>query len=249
MREQRDAPALERRAQLWFGDEPVDAEFHDPDARRKFERKAIGMMEIRLARRMLERPIRNVPVRFLDHRRQTEPPRRIAWQALQFQRRLQNVPIIPRLRVDERRCDLVRNAHPASVAAESIRRPLGRRREVELVIGRARRRPDERLETRVLPQLVGTRGRGHGRQAQIARPSRHEIAQHQMAGTRTRDVHVDTRRRRAARLGMQYQGLRHAVSGVRLPLAHRRLRLDAVGGFLGAEFRDALDQLHRHRLR
>ena len=29
MRKQRHAAALERRAQFWFGDEPVDSEFHD----------------------------------------------------------------------------------------------------------------------------------------------------------------------------------------------------------------------------
>ena len=47
MREQCNAPALERRAQSGFGDQSVDAKFHGRHAGGKFMRKAIGMMEIR----------------------------------------------------------------------------------------------------------------------------------------------------------------------------------------------------------
>ena len=92
MREQRDAPALERRAQFWFGDEPVDAEFHDRLRWGKLERKAIGMMEIRAARRMLERPVRDGAALLFDHRRETEAPERIlryVHEPLQVQRGLQ----------------------------------------------------------------------------------------------------------------------------------------------------------------
>ena len=39
----------------------------------QFAHKAIGMVEIRLARRMRKRPIRFATVRFFDHRRETEP--------------------------------------------------------------------------------------------------------------------------------------------------------------------------------
>ena len=57
MREQSNAPAFERRPQGGFGDKAVDAEFHGGYALRKFERKAIGMMEIRLSGRMRQCPI------------------------------------------------------------------------------------------------------------------------------------------------------------------------------------------------
>ena len=57
MREQSHPPALEWRAQSWFGDESIDAKFHGRLHRRKLMRKTVRVMEIRLSRRMRQRPI------------------------------------------------------------------------------------------------------------------------------------------------------------------------------------------------
>jgi hypothetical protein len=58
MRKQRHAAAFERRAQFWFGDEPVDSEFHDWIGWGKAMRKAIGIMEIRPSQQTLQRSSR-----------------------------------------------------------------------------------------------------------------------------------------------------------------------------------------------
>ena len=72
MREQGDAPAVKRRSQSGFGDKAVDAEFHGCYGLGQFKRKAIGMMEIRLAGRMRQRPIGFTAVCFFEHRRKAE---------------------------------------------------------------------------------------------------------------------------------------------------------------------------------
>ena len=176
-------------------------------------RKAIGMMEIRLARWMRQRPIGSTATRFFDHRRETEAPSsttRQARQPIQLQRGLQCVALGARLHFDPGRADLGRNTHPASVAAEPICRPLCRGRKVEFVIRGVRRNTDECLEAGVPPKLIGTRGRHDGRYAQIAYFAGHEIAQQQTAGAWTRDVHFDVCRCGAKRVRMKSQRLAHA---------------------------------------
>ena len=49
MREQRHAPAVERRAQSGFGDQSIDAKFHGCRAGRKLMRKTVRVMEVRLS--------------------------------------------------------------------------------------------------------------------------------------------------------------------------------------------------------
>ena len=83
MREQRHAPARERRAQGRLSEQAIDAEFHDGTRRSKLERKAIRMMEVGLAGRMRQRPIGLRAARVFDHRRQTEPPRGLRGQIRQ----------------------------------------------------------------------------------------------------------------------------------------------------------------------
>ena len=51
---------------------------------REFVRKAIGVMEIRLAGWMRERPIGCVAARFLDQRRETETPAAVTRQIRQL---------------------------------------------------------------------------------------------------------------------------------------------------------------------
>src|SRR5882762_3618410 len=65
-----------------------------------------------------------------------------------------------RLHCDVGRADLVCNAHPPSVAAEPVGRPLHRGRKVELVIAGALRRTDKGLEAGVLPKLIAARESG-----------------------------------------------------------------------------------------
>ena len=72
MRQQGNAPAGKRRPQRGFGDKAVDAEFHGCHGLGQFKRKAIGMMKVRLAGRMRQRPIGFTAVCFFEHRRETE---------------------------------------------------------------------------------------------------------------------------------------------------------------------------------
>ena len=138
MRKQSDAPAFERRAQCGFGEEPVDAEFHDRLRCGKLERKAIGMMEIRASRRMLRAPSRRgrrsaSSITAERPSRQTRILRQVR-QPLQVERGLQDIEVRGRLHLDERRADLVSHTHPASVAVERIGCPLRRGREIEFVV-------------------------------------------------------------------------------------------------------------------
>ena len=158
MRQQRDALALERRAQGGFGEQAIDAEFHGRSRWCKFERKAIGMVEIRLAGRM-----RQCPVRLCGRSFPRSPPR---GRGATARRTAGCQPIDPAMspatcsgrrstapRFWARRSRSRRPSRP--VAAEPIGRPLRRGRKVELVISRGRRTAHERLEAGVLPQLVG----------------------------------------------------------------------------------------------
>jgi hypothetical protein len=76
MREQCNAPAAEGRAQGAFGDEAIDAKFHGRYVSDDLKRKAIGMMEIRFAGWMSQRPIGSIAANFLDHCCEAEPQRR-----------------------------------------------------------------------------------------------------------------------------------------------------------------------------
>jgi hypothetical protein len=176
-------------------------------------RKAIGMMEIRLARWMRQRPVRSTATGFIDQRRETQTPSGITWQArqpIQLQRGLQCVALGARLHFNSGRAYLGRNAHPTSVAAEPICRPLCRGRKVEFVICGVPRRTDECLEAGVPPKLIGTCGRPDGRHAQVAYFAGHDIAQHQTASAWTRDVYVYVCRCKAKRVRMKSQRLAHA---------------------------------------
>src|SRR5262245_26808013 len=116
------------------------------------------MMKIGLSGGMGQRPIRDVPVLFFDHRRETDAPRSVlaeAGQPREIKRRLQDIAIPARLHFDEGGTELACNMLPASVFAEPIRRPLRRRSEVELVIGGVCRLPDKRFEAGMPPQLIG----------------------------------------------------------------------------------------------
>ncbi len=86
-----NAPAGKRRAQRGFGDKSVDAKFHGCYGSGQFKRKAIGMMEVRLAGRMRQRPIGFTAVCFFDHRRKTEMPRATTISPIELQRGLQCV--------------------------------------------------------------------------------------------------------------------------------------------------------------
>ena len=211
--EQRGAPALERRPKRGVGEEPVDAEVHGAHAAGSSSAKAIPMMKIRLARRMRQRPVGPAAARFLDHRRQTEPPDRVAWQArqpIQRHRDPQSIRAAARIHLEARRAHLARGPHSVSILAEPVCRPPRRRREIELVIPGSRRCPDEGLEAGVPPQPVRPRRSRHGRHAQrVDRPG-HGIAKIESARPRPRGLHVDPRRRRATRVWMTYQGLAHA---------------------------------------
>ena len=169
-------------------------------------RKAIRMMKIRLTRWMRQRPIRFPTAFFLDHRRQTELPNNVTWQAQQLgqlQASLQRVACGARLHLDPGRAYLARNTHPATVTAEPIGRPLCRGRKVEFVIPGAGRGTDKRLEAGVAPKPIGARTRHYGRQAQIVYLAVHEIMQNQPARTRTYDIHLDVCRCEATRVGMK----------------------------------------------
>src|SRR5215472_18857979 len=76
MREQCNPSAAERHAQGAFGDEAIDAEFHDQYVSDDLKHKAIGMMEIRFAGWMSQRPIGLIAVYFLDYCGEPEPQRR-----------------------------------------------------------------------------------------------------------------------------------------------------------------------------
>ncbi len=138
MRQQGHTPALEWRAQGGLGEEAIDAEFHGPECHgalrwREFVRKAIRVMEIRLARRMSQRPVRFAAARVLDQRRETETPAGVSRQVRQLtelERGLQSEERGARLDCDGRCADAARLAHPASVAVELIGCPLGRWRKL-----------------------------------------------------------------------------------------------------------------------
>src|SRR5882724_2061204 len=82
MGEQRHALGMKRLAQRGFAEQSIDAKFHESSLlARKFQDEAIGMMKIRFSRGMRQCPIGFTPRHFFDHRRETDPPSRIAWQA------------------------------------------------------------------------------------------------------------------------------------------------------------------------
>lgn len=177
-------------------------------------RKAIEMMEIRLAGRMRQGPIGLAAVHVFGDRGEAETPPDVPRQARKFiqaQRGLQCVALRRRLPLDAGRADLRRDTHPASVAAEPIGGPRGRGREVELVVRGARSGADECLEAGLLPKLMAARRRGHGRQAQLADVAVEDVGQQQTAGAWSRNVHVDARRRDATRVRMTSQRQAHGV--------------------------------------
>src|SRR5262249_46511790 len=95
----------------------------------KFVREAIEMMEVRLARRMRQGPVRLTAARVLGDHGEAETPAGIARQVgepVQLERGLQRMAVRRRLLLDRGAADLRRDAHPVAMAVEPIGGPLGR---------------------------------------------------------------------------------------------------------------------------
>ena len=110
---------------------------------------------------------------------------------------------------DPRRADFGRNTHTVSIGIEPIRRPLGRRRKVKLVICRAGRSSKEGLEATVLPKLVNASWRRHWGQPQVVRVTGHGVMQHQSRVAFARNFDLDACHGLANRARMKSQRTAH----------------------------------------
>lgn len=118
--------------------------------------KAVGVVEVGLAGRVCQRPIGLVAVGFFDHGGEAKTGSSV--RLIQRDLGSQRVAIGRRLRLDSWRTDFGRGTHAAAIVVEPIGRPLCRRREIELDIGRRRIGTDECFEAGMAPKLVGARG-------------------------------------------------------------------------------------------
>ena len=174
------------------------------------------MMEVRLARRMRQRPVRCAAAGLVDHRRKAEPPGGVAGKlgrAAQVPEHAQRKALAGRFNIDARCGHRIQRGHVAPIAAEAIGRPFARRREVELHVGLAARRANKGLEAGVPPEFIRSRGHGARRDDEIPDPAGHPIGQGKMRGVRPGGGHVDRDRRVAgrSRVALQLKAVRRRV--------------------------------------
>src|SRR5262245_49194886 len=127
----------------------------------ELERERLRMVEVRLAGRVAQRPVRKASAVLLDHRRQAD-----AQLSLRLQRNRRRQLEALRVLLDPDHGSHVTRRHSLAITVERIARPFARRREIEFAVaGRAVAR-DEELAAGMLPEALG-----------LARPPRRRNAQ------------------------------------------------------------------------
>ena len=174
MREQRDALALQRRAQLRVGEQAIDAEFHARSGAGRSSAKQARMVEVGLALADARAPSRTCAVRLLDHADRPSAP-----SASSASRRHRRAPTA---RSASAARDVAISAARAAIGSSpcprdsrrSRRRPMRRGREVELDIAALAARLSEQLEAGRLPQARRRASRCAGERQhrqRVGRPS------------------------------------------------------------------------------
>src|SRR3954470_3987375 len=161
------------------------------------------MMEIGLAGRMGERPIRDRSLNLLDHCGEPEPPARPGRKIVDLGD--QRKTLGARHEPDPRAKRFRSLDHAGAIVGEPIDRPLRRGREVEFQIAGARSRTQEELEAGVSPQAGRARRFGPGRQLQVADRSGELVVQLEGGRARPLQLRHDPLYGRAGSIGMGSQ--------------------------------------------
>ena len=169
------------------------------------------MVEVRLTRRMRQRPIGFLTSAFLDYGGKTDPPRpagREFGQAAQIDRGAELECIAVQLRLDAR-CRDLGLAHSTAMALEAVTCPFARGCEVELVVALAGPRSNEDLEARMLPKPIRAPRRSKCGQEQLARGAGHQVAQFEGFRSWPCELHLDARCRLAIEVRMKLERQSH----------------------------------------
>ena len=216
MREQRDAPAGERPPQRRLRQQAVDAEPHDVARLAKGagplqpQDEAVGVVKVRPAGRVAQRPVRQRAVIGLDHRRQGETERGMAVarrESIERDERVELEPVAVPAHDDRGRQPIVAERSAVAIRAERVDRPLAGGREVELVVRGIAVTGDEGLEAGVTPEVVTAPALADARNAQPREVALEAERQRQRPVVIAVDVCVDLPDGNLARLGVRREPL------------------------------------------
>src|SRR5438128_6622928 len=136
----------------------------------ELQRKGARVVEVGLAARVLERPVRQAATRFFNDHRQAKRQRRPhiggRRDSREIHERVEIEPRYARLDSDLRVQGFVGECRALAVSGERISGPFPRRREIEFMVSLRALLPHEELAAGVAPELPADARRTGGRNAQ-----------------------------------------------------------------------------------